>query len=523
MRIRTELRKRARVLCLLAATLVVGACGIKDVERRDVSPGEFGRWTASERDSVRKESPFLKAHMRNGDLFVLTDWRVATGSGDVLGHGKRYDPSRTKIVLGDFRVPVDSVAMFETNRLVQSGATPALIVMAGVTAGFAIFCAISPKTCFGSCPTFYLDDPDRPVAEGFSASIAPSLEATDVDAVYPAAFAGGPLEVTMKNEALETHVVRFVNLLAVPHARGARVFADLNGAYWECSALSPPVSAAAPGGDITAQLHAADRREYFSPADSSNLATRESIRVDFDPPAPAATFGILLGCRQTLLSTYVLYQTFAYMGTEAGHWLAELERGRLGAAGNGVVDMIGGLEVRIEAAPGEWRTVGEIREFGPIAIDHHLITFDAPAWTGRVELVMTKGGWRIDDVARAQLTARVEPLRLQPVDAARDGASDTAALAILRDTTRALTTLPGDTYTLLYDVPADGGEYDVFIESRGYYLEWIRDEWLREESATNLAEIFFDPRSAMERMAPAYKRAEPYMESAFWSSRYAKP
>ena len=63
------------------------------------------------------------------------------------------------------------------------------------------------------------------MAEGFSASIAPSLEATDVDAINTVARGGEAFEVTMKNEALETHSVRHVDLLALPRVDGRRAIA----------------------------------------------------------------------------------------------------------------------------------------------------------------------------------------------------------------------------------------------------------------------------------------------------------
>ena len=86
-----------------------------------------------------------------------------------------------------------------------------------------------------------------------------------------------------------------------------------------------------------------------------------------------------------------------------------------------------------------------------------------------------------------------------------------------------MVTLPGDCYTLVYDLPRDDAPYDVFLESRGYYLEWIRDAWLEEENPALLAELFMSPEQALRRLAPQYKRIEPGMEQIFWSSRYAQP
>src|SRR2546428_386745 len=132
-------------------------------------------------------SPYLNAHLRSGYVYVLSDWRVAAQANAIEGRGTLLDARRVLVDSGWFRLPVDSVALFETNVLRRSGATTALTVMAGVTAAVAGICAASPKTCFGSCPTFYAPDSagaDRLQAEGVSASIAPALEATHVDMLY---------------------------------------------------------------------------------------------------------------------------------------------------------------------------------------------------------------------------------------------------------------------------------------------------------------------------------------------------
>ena len=112
---------------------------------------------------------------------------------------------------------------------------------------------------------------------------------------------------------------------------------------------------------------------------------------------------------------------------------------------------------------------------------------------------------------------------LHPSDVLRDGKSDASARELLLDPSRALTTLPGDTYELVYVLPDSAAPYDLFLESRGYYLEWIRNEWIAEENGSLLTELFLDPHAGLQRIAPAFKRAEPGMERVFWGSRYAKP
>jgi hypothetical protein len=514
--------RRATALVACAALFSSACDAFKKVERRDVTPAEFRKWDADDTRAMNKKSPFLKAHMRNGDLFILQNWSAA-GDRVVVGNGARYDPARNLIESGNLQVSVDSVAIFETNVQSTSGATAALTAFAVVTVGVAIACAINPKACFGSCPTFFVAGHARPLAEGFSSSIAPSLEATDVDALDVGAVAGGRFEIVMKNEAYETHVVRHVDLLAVPHLGDTSAFAALDGSFWRARSVAAAEYAEAPEGDCLAKLRAVDGVERFSLADSTDLAAKETVEVAF-ADARAGRCGIVIASRQSLLSTFLLYQTYAYMGSEAGYWLAELERGHLGDAGGALVDLVGGIVVSVEVAPGEWSTIDEVREFGPIAVDQHLVAFDAPAtWTGRARLTMTKGAWRVDQVALAQDLERVEPLRLSPSVVEKNGQADDAARALLVDPERALTTLPGDAYTLVYQIPRDENAYDLFLESRGYYLEWIRDAWIQEENPARLAELFFDPETALVRLAPEYKRVEGGMERTFWESRYAKP
>jgi len=49
-------------------------------------------------------------------------------------------------------------------------------------------------------------------AEGFSSSIAPPLEADDIDLLLNVKPENGELSIEMRNEALETHVVRYINI-----------------------------------------------------------------------------------------------------------------------------------------------------------------------------------------------------------------------------------------------------------------------------------------------------------------------
>ena len=86
-----------------------------------------------------------------------------------------------------------------------------------------------------------------------------------------------------------------------------------------------------------------------------------------------------------------------------------------------------------------------------------------------------------------------------------------------------VTTSPGDAYVLSYELPADFEHLELFLDSRGYYLEWMRDEWVAQEDPVHALRFFADPRAALREMAPEFKRTEASLETQFWGSRYVRP
>ena len=490
-----------RPACMLILTVIVTGC-VQRLERKLTPP-----------DRVRTldgRSPFLKVHTLNGRVYVLSPWRVAPDEKAVSGPGEVLDADRAVAGRGEFTVPIDSVAVFETNVVHTSPSVAALAVVTGASLALTVYCAQNPKACFGSCPTFYVSDGERPTlqAEGFSSSIARALEATDVDALYRARVTGRDLEIGMKNEALETHNIRYVHLLAAPRPEGRRVFVTSDGIFYQTEATLEPRACAAPEGDCVSALRAFDGVERFSLTDSTDLATRE------------------IASRQTLVSTFLFYQTLAYMGRSAGQWFAEMERGNEMALENSrnILRALCGIEVFIQNSAGVWVSAGEMNETGPLATDMHLLPLPhlSPG-ISKVRLSLARGHWRLDYAALVKLGRRVEPLRLQPSVVHRNGVPDERARQLLLDPARILTTLPGDEYTLVYHLPEDSGRYELFLEGRGYYLEWMREAWLAEENPARAALMFFDPRGAFRAMAPEFKKVEAQMETSFWSSRYARP
>lgn len=474
---------------------------------------------------------FIKAHMKNGLAYVMYKWHFDSDDSTLNGHGTFLDINRNVIEKrGDirskkepegpmFKVDISDIALIETNdpgRSIAGG----LAVVTGITSGFAIFCLINPKACFGSCPTFYAWNGDSLMlqAEGFSTSISPSLERNDIDMLYHIT-ADQSVELKLTNEAMETHAIRYARLLAFEKRDNERIFATAEGTFVRATTMSAPRSCQTSTGDCLQMVNTADGREYYSRADSMNLNSREELIIRFDVTSDQS-IGLVLGKRQTLMTTYLMYQGLAYMGNSATYWLAELERGKARPS-KSIFSLLGGVEVFSEQPDGNWRFEGELNETGPIATDFNVVPLSSRAdGSITLKLRMNKGLWRIDYVALATLSGEVHPTMIEPAQVETIIGSEPEPLDKLKNEDAYLVTYPGDVYLIRYDLPFTNAE--LFLDSKGYYLEWIRDEWVKEQSFSKLGRMINRPSLFLKRVAGDFKKIEPVMEKTFWNSRYVR-
>ncbi len=481
--------------------------------------------------AFEKGSYYMKAHLENGGVVLFSEgWDVDLQEEVVAGNGKHFDFNRRFVGDGEISVSLESVVIFETNKMPETNyqsRMAALTVLGGLNTALGVYCLTVPKACFGSCPTFYLDDDfdiHHSRAEGFSNAIAPGLEYTDIDALNIKESTRGTFPLTMKNEAYETHNVRSLKLLAAPRGEGQRVYHTREDRFYLGQRALEPVSAKSATEDVTCLLNKDDQSEYFSLADPNNLKSTEEIILQFDNPRAGQQFGLVGGFRQTLMTTYLLYNAFDHMGNIYGDVLAAVSTADedTPSIADVLYEQLGGITVLLwNNHDQEWVCQGTWYETGPIAINHQLMLLDdVDADEGiRIKLKMNRGMWRLDYFHLTEIIEEVMPLEIPAARVFSNEQQDDGLLQIVLDEDAYLVSQPGDTYRFEFELPSVHDDYELFLSATGFYMVWGRDEWQKEKDLYSLYQMRHHPGRYLKKHAPAYKEYEKVMEEAFWGSR----
>lgn len=478
---------------------------------------------------------FLKVHYKNGNVCVFNSWSLTPNGDTIAGQGKLFDLQRKEIEDGKLNVAIDQIAIIETNQLDQikdktNSRVARLSILTGADALLGFLCLTNPKACFGSCPTFYIngfENVHSSNAEGFSSSISPALEKNDIDALNFRTPANH-FKLTMKNEALETHAVNEIKLIAAEVETGKSVYHSFNDKFYQSNFEVECSRAQVNDKTITQMVRDIDDSEYFSLADSTDLSEKEEIYLDFHPHKMQLP-GLVLNFRQTLLTTFLLYNGISYMGDEVGDYFSKIET-------NGLIrkklanpfKKLGGIKVYyFDNSKENWVFVNEIYETGPIAKNLQLVVLDKLKNSGnniRVKLEMTRGMWRIDYASLVNIENEIEPVFVSPSEINTNSLPDDAARkGIECDDENYLISFPGDNFDLYFNLPqlekANSG-YELFLSTKGYYLEWMREEWLAGKNTAKLEKMLLNDKETWKSLAQEYKIYEDQMEKVFWSSKY---
>lgn len=501
------------------------------------------RTLVSDPRQLPAETP-ARFHLRDGSVIDVRRWEYIRNETAVRCEGVAYDLQRRPYRRGALEVELRDISVAEFERQTVSGPLVAMAVLTSVSVVASAACLSTPKACFGSCPTFYVRGRDRDwalQAEGFSTSIARSLEADDLDDLPDArADADGSLSLLVRNEALETHAIRSLSMLVVDAPAGAEVIQrtpsdvpwlrTLVGPpreFWAARSLRGPtaIDAQLQPAPTAAQLAQRDRVEWTPGSDGVDLASKTSLHLRFDGIDSRAGV-VAITARNSLLSTYVFYHMLALRGRTMGEWLARIER-REPRALREVLEfdrLLGGIDVEVRRGDGAFEPVGSLAFIGPITAQTRGLALEVePGRPIELRLTFARAHWRIDAVrvgARSEEPLSARELRASAVvDPGRFDPSAVRA-AIAGEGARWVT-LPGDAAELRFDVGPERPERTraFFIASRGYYYEWSRDAWRRDEDPAQAEALSRDPRAALRVLAPAYRAGEAEFERVFEQSR----
>jgi hypothetical protein len=472
--------RRYRALALvLAASLAGSQCVFQELAVEPVPT----------RAPVTVETP-VKAHLKDGSTVVYENG-VRVESEALVGPGMRHDLSLRRSERVE-RVPLADVAAMETyrTRVKAAESTIATLLATGAIALGTMALAVA---IFGSCPTVYSTSGGGETleAETFSYSIAPLLEARDLDRLHAAADAEGRVRLEVRNEALETHYINHLQLLEVSHAPGELVVPDASGRAVTVGDLRAPVQARDRAGrDARSWLAAADGVAFASAPALLAGARLDDLEdwLDVSVPVPehADRVALVLRARSSLLNTVLFYDVMmARSGARALDWLGA-DLARIGDAvelGRWVRKRLG---LRVQHwRDGEFKEVARVPDPGPIAWrDSSVVLPVVPGErVARLRLRFLADAWRIDRLRVAGRVSEAEP-RSVPLAQVRGGGgtSEPDALAGLREADgRYLETRPGQRFSAVFDAgpTREARERTFLLSSQGYYTEWVRGDWLR--------------------------------------------
>jgi hypothetical protein len=469
-----------RLVALLAICAILSSCFVfRGVDVRPIDAQEGTRVT----------SP-VKAHLKDGSTIVYPRGLTVAG-GFLQGAGDRYDVTLTKTGIVD-SVPLDLVIGMESFRT-RVDVAKTVIVSTLATIGIMVGTVALAIVIFGSCPTVYSGEGVEE-AELFSSSVAPLFEGRDLDRLHAKADAAGAVRLEIRNEAMETHYINHLQLLDVRHAIDETVLPDMQGRPVIVGGIATPATIVDRAGrDLRTTLAVADDKAYRTdqPAIEAAVASDMDQWIDLTLPVPidADTTTLVFRMRNSLLSTVLLYDVMlGSTGANALDWLGE------GLANISTAVELGrwyqrraGLHISVWK-DGSYQEVARVPDSGPIT--WHDVAAIIPVVRGeptmRVRLSFLADHWRIDRVGVAASVRPVDP-KVVPIAQVTNSRGEIEMEALARLSApddEYLQTNPGQRFVARFDAgPAPAGLSRTFLlSSQGYYIEWVRGEWIKTAS-----------------------------------------
>lgn len=342
---------------------------------------------------------------------------------------------------------------------------------------------MQPPDTGSSCPYFYsFDGTDyRLDAELFAGSFFKSAERPDWDNLDHLKPVNGVYRIKMTNELEETQYVDHLQLLAIDHPAGSRVYPSYGGKLFTLNEPKAPRTARDyAGANVLDRINTNDGEVWLSnpfgrdPQQPEDL--RDGLTLEFDRPANTTSAALLLRVQNTAWNSSLLRNFLTLPGDQLDQWYAALEQSD--EAHNAVHRaMIRETALRIHLWDGaQWRPSGHVWEVGTAIAKDVVAEIDLtgiPGNTLKLKLESTPGLWLVNSV-QADFSYYTIPRNAQPVPVQKavdqDG-RDVTTLLHQADNRYYEMTRTGDAVDLEFMAlpPGKGKERSFVLQGSGYY------------------------------------------------------
>ena len=452
----------------------------------------------------------------------------------VAGRGSRFTLKGVSEPTLEHHIPLDDISAMTYYQLKSSGASALgsmIMGLYGVTlAPLSVYCLLCPKCCFGSCPTVYVDNTLR--AELFSYSISQYFQEKDLDRIYSPAEEQTEIKIHVANEAMETHYINYLQPLQVIHPKDSHALPDQDQNVVVLQNLNE-VSAAqnSTGQDIRHLLRKSDNKTFRSDSlfelrlESDEL--QDWITLEVPVEAEQQEVYLALRLRNTLLTTILFYDlVMESQGVFALEWMNRMQTDYLYAClFSEIYQKYAGLRIYV-LEDGQWSYKTRVGDVGPIAWKDMAIRVPIKNAGESVKikleffpdnLMIDKLNWSSEIIPEDSLQVISCPLlSIQN----SDGTLLTDLDLLLSDQDEDfLITYPGQSYHFTYQIKSAAGlQSSVFLSSQGYYIEWLRGNWITG-SGNDYNFDMYDINGTISHLKASWLANRTLLENEFFRNR----
>jgi hypothetical protein len=448
------------------------------------------------KDEIKENVTFViklptKIHLYDGSVIVFKEGFEATRDM-VVGWGMKYNLTRSDSSMVQ-RVLMDSVAFLEYyKKNVQGG--PCLVSVPPVAVVSALTGAVLFVAIFGSCPTIYSFDGEyySLEAETFSYSVTERLESDDLDRFDFGEIINGKYMIKVTNEAFETHYINYLAIMTVDHPEGYEPFPNERRDIVLFGKESRILEAKSKAGDEITEL-ISSRDDHWYQSDSfvvkklTGVVIRDWVDIKVHIPEGSQKMYVAFRLRNTLLNTVLFYDVILRsQGIRALNWLGS-KTSNIFYAWRLSKWYKKHFGLRIQLFDGDkFKEAAWIRDAGPISWRQVAVELPVPDGdTARLRFTFLPDNLVIDWIGVSFDQNNDYEIRTVECDEIIDLNTDRKCNYvdfIKKRDKQYLITYPGDSYNLKFKVDhlPEERRRTYFLKSRGFYIEWLRKEWLAQ-------------------------------------------